>query len=122
MPGEKRLVSVRCRAGYCGVVRRSWRRWRKALLANRRRIQLARAEKRDESRKPARQCLRKCLILAEGLIFQPQAQDDERVGRPVEFAVEARDEPVAPQNRQRVVAELALVLRLVDLPHVVEAK
>ena len=50
-------------------------------------------------------------IFAEGLILQPQAQDDERVGRPVEFAVESRDELVAPQNRQRVVAELALVLR-----------
>jgi len=34
----------------------------------------------------------------------------------------APDEPVVPQHRQRVVAEPALVLRLVDLPHVVEAE
>ena len=91
-------------------------------LANRRCIQFTRAEKSDKSRQSTSQCLRKCLIFAEGFILQPQAQDDERVGRPVEFAVEARDEPVAPQNRHRVVAELALRLGLVDLPHVVEAE
>src|SRR5437870_1007439 len=72
--------------------------------------------------KPTCQCLCKCLIEALSLILQPQAQDDECVGHPVEFAVEPRDEPVAPHNRQRVVAEPALVLRLVDLPDVVEAE
>ena len=91
-------------------------------LANGRGIQLARAEKSHEARKPTRQGLRKGLIGAERLLLQPQAQDDERVGRTVEFAVEARDQLVAPQHRQRVVAEPALMLRLVDLPDVVEAK
>jgi hypothetical protein len=91
-------------------------------LANGPRIQLARAEKSDEARKPSRQCLRKYLIFAWRLILQPQAQDGKRIGRPVEFAVESRDETVAPQNRQRVVTELAQVLRLVHLPHVVETE
>src|SRR5215207_8394635 len=86
------------------------------------RIQPARAEKRDEARKPPRQCLRKCFVLAESLVFQPQAQDDERVRRTVEFAVESADELVTPQDWQGVVAELALVLGLVYLQHVVEVK
>src|SRR5260221_10475909 len=60
-------------------------------LANRRGIQLARAEKPHETPQPMRQGLRKGLIGADRLL-QPQAQDDERVGHPVEFAVEARDE------------------------------
>ncbi len=72
-------------------------------------IQFVRAQKRDEACKPAGECLRKRLVFAKDLILQPQAQDDKRIGRPVEFAVEARHEPVAPQYRQRVVAELALV-------------
>src|SRR5260370_39225188 len=97
-------------------------RWRESRLANRRGIQLARAEKPHEACQPASQCRRKGLIKAVSLILQPQAQDDERVGRPVEFAVEARDQPVAPQYRQRVVAEPTLVLRLVDLPDVVHAE
>ncbi len=68
-------------------------------LANRRCIQLARAEKRHEARKPTSQRLRKGLIEAKSLILQPQTQDNERVGRPVEFAVETGDETVAPENR-----------------------
>src|SRR5215207_10567289 len=86
------------------------------------RIQLARAKKRDEACKPTRQCLGKCFVLAQSLILQPQAQDDERVRRAVEFAVKSGDELVTPQDWQGVVAELALVLGLVDLQHVVEVK
>src|SRR3990172_8643975 len=85
-------------------------------------IQFSGTEKGDEARNPAGQSLRKILVFAEGFIFQPQAQDDEGVGRPVEFTVETPNEPVAPQNRQGVIAELALVLRFVYLPHIVEAK
>src|SRR5438045_8068302 len=91
-------------------------------LANRRGIQLARAEKSHEAGKSPSQGLGKGLIGAERLILQPQAQDDECVSLAVEFAVEASDEAVAPQHRQRVVAEPPLELRLVDLPHVVQAK
>jgi len=64
-------------------------------LANRLCIQLARAEKPHEACQPTRQGLRKGLIGAERRLLQPQAQDDEGAGRAVEFAVEARDEPVA---------------------------
>jgi hypothetical protein len=79
--------------------------------------------RRETSRngKPGRQCLHKGLIETSSLILQPQTQDDERVGLPVELAVETGDETLAPENRQRVVAEPALVLRLVDLPLYQEA-
>ena len=66
--------------------------------------------------------------LAEGRVagqrgvLQPQAVDDERAGRAVELRVEPAHEPVAPQDRHRVVAEAALLDRLVDLPDVVEAE
>src|SRR5579864_8692550 len=70
--------------------------WREPRLANHRGIQPARAQKPHEARQPASQGLRKGLIEALSLILQPQAQDDKRAGRPVEFAVEARNEPIAP--------------------------
>ena len=68
------------------------------------------------------QCFGKRLVLAETLILQPQAQDDERVCRAVELAVETRHELIAPQDRHRVVAELAKVRRFVYLPNVVKAE
>jgi hypothetical protein len=45
------------------------------------------------------QRLGKGLILAKGLILQPETQNDKGVRRLVELAVEAGDEPVAPQDR-----------------------
>src|SRR5437879_13121313 len=89
---------------------------------NRRCIQLARAEKPHEARKSTSQCHCKRLIETLSFLLQPQTQDDERAGYPVEFTVETGDETVAPENRQRVVPKLALAKRLVDLPYVVEAE
>lgn len=91
-------------------------------LAERLCIYAVRAKKGNEAREPARQCLRECLILAERLIFQPQPQNDKGLARPFEFAVEARHEPVAPQYRQCVIAELAPVPGFVLLPDVVKTK
>src|SRR5262245_24838715 len=85
-------------------------------LANRPHVQLAGAEKIDEARKPTGQCLRKGFIFAEGLRLQPQSQDDKSVRCPVQSAVKTCDEPVAPQDWQCVVAELALVLGFVNFP------
>src|SRR5215467_11479990 len=57
-------------------------RWREPRFANRRGILLARTEEFHEARQPTSQGLRKGLIVAQSLLLQPQAQDDERVGRP----------------------------------------
>lgn len=67
-------------------------------LADRLCVQFARAQKRNEPFEPTSQCLCKCLVLAEGPILQPQAQDDKRVRQAVEFAVKSGGELVIPQD------------------------
>ncbi len=85
-------------------------------------VQLACPEKRDEA--PKAPCQRLCegFIPAESFVLQPESENDEHIRGPVEFTVEAGDEPVTPQDRQGVVAELSLALGLVDLPDVIETK
>src|ERR671925_510985 len=61
-------------------------------------------------------------VVGERLVLEPQTEDREGRGRAVQSSVEAGDQPVAPQDRQRVVAELALHRRRVHLPDVVEVE
>src|SRR5579871_5330251 len=86
------------------------------------RIHCARAEEADKAGKTSRQCLREKRIVAQRLLRQPETQNDEGVGCPIELAVEAAYQPVAPQDRKGVIAVLAKMLRFVDFPDVIEAE
>ena len=67
-------------------------------FANRSSVQLTCTEKCEKPREPPSQCLGQFIIFGESLVFEPQTQDDKGVGRSVQLAVKAPDEPVAPQN------------------------
>ena len=91
-------------------------------VRHRRDVEAPRLEQADEALHPGRQRLAERRVAGQRVVLEPQAVDDERAGRPVELRVEAADQPVAPQDRHRVVAERSLLDRLVDLPDVVEAE
>ena len=80
---------------------------------------------------PRKRCIRstpqanasmKAVVGREACILEPEAEDREGGGRSLEPAVEPGDESVAPQDWERVVAELALRRRRVHLPDVVEVE
>jgi hypothetical protein len=54
--------------------------------------------------------------------LEVESLDDECPITPLGLEIRAPDDPITPEKRQYVVAELSLRLRLVDLDHVIEAE
>ncbi len=71
---------------------------------------------------PAASASAKAGSLAEAVSSNHRPEDHQRAARPVQLRIEPPDQPVAPQDRHRVVPEGALRQGLVDLPDVVEAE
>src|SRR6476619_5256025 len=85
-------------------------------------VETLRTEEAAHPLDPASERLGEGRVGRECVILEPEAEDREGGGRSLEPSVEPRDEPVAPQDGECVVAELALRRRRVHLPDVVEVE
>src|SRR5690606_41523240 len=65
-------------------------------------VQFGGAEKAEKTRKSSSERFGERFVRSQSSVLQPKTEDDQRAGRPVELAVKAGHEPVAPEDGQGI--------------------